>query len=140
MLMQLLQPQDDLRKHFSGFIKREHHLFVDFCLIIDKVSQITVLKYQVDVVFVFLDIIQFDSVRRVHLFHALDLPIQVVSHILLLSLEFAHSYDFKGVFVSFLVFNEMNVTISSFSQPLFTYVLIQVHDCELCIYSLRSYQ
>ena len=57
MFVKLFKTQYDLRKYLGCLVERKHHLFVNLCLIIDEVSQITVLEYQVNEVLVLMHIV-----------------------------------------------------------------------------------
>ena len=76
-LMQLFQSNDDLRQHLGGFLQAEHPIF-KFRLIVDEISPITVLQQQMDVILIFLDIIEVDDIGRLHRLHALDLSVEIL--------------------------------------------------------------
>lgn len=76
LVVKSLQASDDFCQDLDGFVERKH-LILEPGLIIDKISSITILQTKIIEILVLMNVVEFDNVGRVHIFHALDLAIQV---------------------------------------------------------------
>ena len=111
--MQFLQTYNDFWQNFRSFFYCEDFAW-KFRLIIDEISSITVLKNQIDIGLVLLDIVESSNVGRVHGFHAFNFTIQILSEV---RFSFYHFYgnEFECELSSFFILDEIDISIGPFS-------------------------
>ena len=126
LLVQFLQTYDDLWQNFRSFFYTEDFSW-KFRLIVNEISTITVLKNQINIGFIFFDIVESCDVGRVHGLHAFDFTVEILSE---MRFSFYHFYgdEFECKLSSFLILDKIDVTVGSLSESLLIFVLIQKHE------------
>jgi hypothetical protein len=125
LLMELLEPNNNLSEYFGCFLEGEDPVF-KFSLIVDEISPVAILQNKIDALLVFGHIVQLNNILRIHGLHALDLPIQILSKVGLILNHF-HRNQFQSQQLSLLILDQVDVTICPLSQSTLILVFIQKH-------------
>ncbi len=125
-LMELLEPNDDLCKDFSCFLKSEHSIF-KFGLIVYQISTITILQNKENILLILSHIIQLDNIRWIHCLHALNLTIQILPEMRLV-LNHLHWDQLQCQQLPLLILHQVNVTVCTFAQSTLVLILVQEHQ------------
>jgi hypothetical protein len=72
--MELLKANDNFSQYICGFINNKDFI-LEFGLIIDEITSVTVFEKEIDVSLVLSSFVKFDDVGGIHGFHALDFSI-----------------------------------------------------------------
>ena len=125
--MQLLQSLDHLGKVLSRLLKRKNLPLLKY-LQVHKISSVAVFHQHVVELIIFLNIVELHHMFPSHLPHALDLPLEVLDHVLILSLELLLVDHLQGHGQSFLIFNQEDISEGPFAQFPLVDVLVQELD------------
>lgn len=132
-LVELFEANDDFGEYFGGLVEGEDAV-LEFGLVVDEVAAVAVLEDEVDVGFVFGDVVELDDVGRVHGLHALDFAVQILAQMRLV-LDHADGDEFERQQLPLLVLHQIHVPVGSLPQPPLVLVPVQKHKI---LYVLKS--